>query len=322
MPRTRFSWSLFLLVVAVTAPAGLRAENPLIRPPQVLQTVEAVQADVESIRFLMGAALDQQPDFTVREAAPHEVFFVALALFRNANRLAFEHVRLTAPEPSVPEGKIVPADVQNVVLAAQARITLVKENLGISQPVVLNAENPAATPSDVFSLLVQTNRQLSLMLERRFSPGDVFEEVTRSVAYAARIVEALGSTTGIPDAPPFVAGKRPSDVYRRLLGCYERIKKVADQSGVAMLELQVDPAIIDSVRPSDVYSIAALLDAELAHLHAQLPSAEPPRKVFYAGRKFPSHVYQRAGMLERQLSELERLVAGRPNAFLQPESTP
>lgn len=298
----------------------MAAENPTatIGPPQVLQKVEAVQADVGSIRFLMGAPQDQPPAFTVHNAAPHEVFFVALALFRNANRLSFEHVRLTAAEPAVPKGKIIPADVHRVILAAQQRIDLVKESLGIDQPATLNPLQPAAVPADVFTALVNTNRQLSLMLERRFSPGDVFEEVSRGVAYAARIVEALGSNTGVPDAPSFEAGKKPADVYRRLLGCYERIKKVADQSSVAMLELKVELESIDSVTPSDVYSIAALIEAELAHLHSRLPDADAPRKVYYAGRKFLSHVYRRVGILERQLTELEGLVANRPTSFLNP----
>ena len=69
----------------------------------------------------------------------------------------------------------------------------------------------------------------------------------------------------------------------------------------------------NDVTPSDVYDVASLLVSELAYLHARLPNAGAPRSSYNPGDKLPSHVYQRAGMLERQLSELNKWVEGSPD---------
>ena len=65
--------------------------------------------------------------------------------------------------------------------------------------------------------------------------------------------------------------------------------------------------------PSDVYDIASLLVSELAHLHSLHGKLNPPRRVFYPGHLFPSHVYRRAGMLESQIEQLEGFVEKDPD---------
>lgn len=75
----------------------------------------------------------------------------------------------------------------------------------------------------------------------------------------------------------------------------------------------------DTPEPSDVYDVASLVVAELACLHSRLPDAKPPREVYYVGRKFLSHVFQRAGTPDRQLVELERWVKDESD-WLQQES--
>jgi len=154
---------------------------------------------------------------------------------------------------------------------------------------------------------------LNLMLERRIAPSDVFQQVTRAVGYASRLLEAFPGATTLPAEPPFEAGLRPEHVYRRLLDCVHRLRGIAELSGLTMLELKIDEARLQSIEPSDVYDVASLIVAELAYLHSKLPAARPPRQAYHVGRKFPSHVYQRAGILDRQLVELERRVKAKPD---------
>ena len=108
---------------------------------------------------------------------------------------------------------------------------------------------------------------------------------------------------------------RPRDVYLRLVGCFDRIRKIAAESDLKVLELEAEGSqkAAENAEPSDVYDIASLLVSELAYLHSHLNEAKPPREVYFAGRKFPSHVYQRAGILELQLIRLEEVVAADPN---------
>ena len=67
------------------------------------------------------------------------------------------------------------------------------------------------------------------------------------------------------------------------------------------------------IGPSDVYDLAALLVSELAHLHAQKTNALPPRRTFYPGRKLPSHVFQRVGVLSRQIDAIREMAEANPN---------
>ena len=80
-----------------------------------------------------------------------------------------------------------------------------------------------------------------------------------------------------------------------------------------MLTLRSREENLAQLTPSDVYDMATLLVSELAYLWAQLDDAAVPRPAYYPGSRFPSHVYQRAGLLERQLSDLAALVDATPD---------
>jgi hypothetical protein len=84
-------------------------------------------------------------------------------------------------------------------------------------------------------------------------------------------------------------------------------------SGLNALTLDRHP---ETVTSSDVYDIASLIVSELSFLHSHLDGVLAPPDAYYAGRKFPSDVYQRAGLLEALLSDLQALVETSP-AWLQ-----
>ena len=66
---------------------------------------------------------------------------------------------------------------------------------------------------------------------------------------------------------------------------------------------------------SDVYDIATLVVSELVFSHSHLKGAEPVVEEFvsFSERKFPSHVYQRVGMLEERLRGLLMRVKEHPD---------
>ena len=102
----------------------------------------------------------------------------------------------------------------------------------------------------------------------------------------------------------------PADVYRLLLECLELVRSIAEQSDLQILELSVDDTDIDNVTPSDVYDIASLLVSELAYVDRVLNGSPPERKSWYPGRKVPSDVFQRVGILETQLIQIVELAGG------------
>ncbi|KAA5543143.1 hypothetical protein FYK55_12735 [Roseiconus nitratireducens] len=300
---------------------GQQSDRSAIAPPDVYVHVDLVRNELEAIRFVMGRPKNQQKELGVTGAAPREVYFQVLTMYRKSDRLCFEHCRIHGEEPPLVTGEIHPGDVHYVTNLALQRLRLVKQKLGIDDQVTPANLDPSKTPTDVFRAAVQANRQLNLLLDRQVAPSDVFQQVTTGVGYAARLLEQFPEATEIPADPDFEVGKRPADVYQRLLRCFRKIREIAALSGLQMLELEVGKDEISQAQPSDVYDIASLLVSELAFLHSQLEDSAPPREVYFVGRKFPSHVYQRAGILELQLDALKTHVAEHPS-WLNPEGTP
>ncbi len=299
------SSSSYLVAQDRSAPRNSRRDE--VRPGDVFVDVAVVRAELEQIRFLMGRPPGGPPIVRVSSAAPHEVYFQALALWRKADRLCFEQTRQREPEPDLPAAPIQMSDVKTVVKMAQGRLSRIKQQLDIDEPVVPPSSNINHTATDVFHELVYANRQVNLLLDRQFAPEDVFQQVTVAVAYAARLLETHSRVENLPDPPAHEPGKRPVDVYRRLIECFPSIQRIAAASGLSVCKLQVEESMLEEVEPSDVYDLASLVVAELAYLHSRADDAQVPREVYYSGRKFPSHVFQRAGLLQQQLVNLEAL---------------
>lgn len=321
-PTVFYACCSAIYVLTAAAAVAQESGSEKTTPTDVYMLVGSVRTELEELRFLMGRPQNRQKPIAVKGAAPREVYFQALTLFQKADRLCFEHTRERAIAPEVPQGAISPADVHRVVSQALSQVRKVKSKYGIDTKPAAQKPPSEMKPTDVFQSIVEANRQLNLMLDYRIAPSDVYEQVTRCIGYTERLLEQFPDSVSMPDAPPHEAGKQPADVYRSLLECVQRVRTVAKLSGLEMLELEVDEDQIRKAEPSDVYDVASLVVAELTYLHRQLPGAQPPRKVYYVGRKFPSQVYQRAGLLQLQLLELERLVEENPQWLKQPRTAP
>ena len=301
--------SLGPVLAALLLLSGSTAAQQLgeIKPPDVYRHVALVRAELELIRYEMGKPVYYRPEMSVSGAAPREVYFQALTLFERSNRLSFDWTRETVRSPARPEGQLSPGDVWQVADAALERLMEVKAKLGITLTSTAPPLDRTKTPTDVFRSIVQANRQINLMLDRQFSPSDVYREVTKAIGYTSRLLAHFPGQR-MPQAPPFERGKRPADVFHRLLGCFERVRNIVVLSNLQILKVSVEDTETAKATPSDVYDIAALIVSEVSHLHRLLEGAKPPRETYYPGRKLPSHVYQRVGILEAQLVLLEALV--------------
>ncbi len=304
--RGRAAW-----LTVWAACASLPAFAQEAAPPDVYARVMLLRGHVEQIRVEMGKPAVAESPIEISGAAPREVYFQAQTLFEKANRLSFEHTRQIGDPLPHPGLSIRPEHVLAVVNSALARIRLAKQELGIPEPVGAPAVDESKTPTDVIVVTVHASRELNQLLEEPFTPSEVYRQVTVAMGYAARL-RAYFPGDRIPEVPEFVRGKEPRDVRAKLFDCLSIVHEIANLAGVEML--RVEPAANRAhVTPSDVYDLATLVVSELAFLWSRLEDAPPPRPAYDPGRKFPSHVFQRAGHLERQLSELLALAEVEPD---------
>ncbi len=289
-----------------------------IRPADVLARVELLRDDLERIRFEMGQPRARPSTFAVTDASPREVMYQAFTLDLKAGQLLFEltGARETATLLDQPLD-VKPLHVWNIIDRAYGRTLAAKRILAIAEPSAERTQDTSASPTDVFIAIQQANRQFDQLLKQRLSARDVFHQVQQATHYAARLIGQFPGATVMPVVPAFERGKRPVDVYNRLVESYDLLRRIADRSGRETLHLRVsrlnasvdDPA---QVSPSEAYNVAVLVVSELAYLHQALgyETAPPAARAF--GFKLPADVYQQAGLLLIQLTDLDARVDNRP----------
>ncbi len=288
-------------VAQATPPRAARQD---VAPPDMYVHTLLVRDELELIRLEMGKPKETRQEIGVTDAAPRQAFFQALTLFRRANRLSFELTRERATAPEKPVGAIRFTHVRALVDVALEQLQRVKAKLGIPEQSRARPRDPSKTAADVFRSIVQANRQVNLLMDQPVASSDVFQQVTVAVGYAAQLLTRFADTR-MAEAPAFERRKAPAEVYRRLLGCYARVRTIVERSGLRALMLDTQ---LEAVTPGDVYDLAALLVSELSFLLTHLDGVLPPPDAYYPGRKFPADVYQRAGLLEALLIDLQALV--------------
>lgn len=279
---------------------------------QVAARVQVLRSELELLRYEMGAPATNEIGFDVHDVELREVYFQALTLVRKADRLLFEQLRGRLSVPATLPEPVRAGDVLGAVDHALEGLLQVKRAAGITGSARETPRAGEGGPTELFLSLLQANRQLNLLLEYRFTPSDVHEQITLAIGYASRLLRRFRAGPTIPPEPPLERGKRPADVYVRMLGCLEKTGRIAGRSGLQMLSLGVGSEALEQITPSDVFDLASLLVSELAFLEAQAEESGPPIETYYPGRVFPSHAFQRAGILQSQLEELEGLVEQNP----------
>ena len=284
-----------------------------ITPADVYRHVVKVAGEVELLRMEMGKPEHRPGMLQINGAAPRDVYFQAITMLRRTDQLCFEQMRQRVPLPDAPEGEITPAATLQIIQLVLGRIAGLKQRLEIPEATELPERQRDKTPDDVFREVVRINSQLNLLLQRRFSPSDTYQQLTLAIGYASNLLSVFPDAQRLPDPPDFERGKQPMDVFSRLMECHQISRKIAEKSGTKTLSIRFGDQVDERVRPGQVYDLTSLLVAELAYLHQLRGDLQPPRRVFQPGSKFPSHAYQRAGLLQRQLENLLQAVENQPD---------
>ena len=293
-------------------------EKKNIVPSDVYAAAVRMRTNVDNLRFYMGKPVADEHDFKVSNAQPREVYFIARAVYQTANEFATQMTgRWRSKEIPLDLRDIKPANVFAIVQAADRLITDVLQK----QELKSRTESPpwadSKTPSDVYMQLLGVSDQLNLMLDRPFTPSHVFREVTRATNYAKHLI-GLYNDYEYPREPDFEPGKIPGEVYASSLDCFDVIEDIANNLGIKILTVDRYSRAPGEIVPGEVYDVASLLVAELAYIYVESKATIPVTIEPDPGRKWPSHVYRKVGMLKRQLIELKRLTAQNPSVLLGP----
>jgi hypothetical protein len=266
-----------------------------------------VADELEIVRERMGRPYDDSPRLPVSAVSELELYFQTQSLLRKANQLAQELAGAAPRSPGpVPSGQVGAADVYALLEDALAQVRVAAEAIGITERATFEQRVATIAPTGVFLVVIDVNRQLNLMLRVPISDAEVFDEISSAITYAAALLATYPGATAVPEAPPFDGYKRPADVYLRLSECMDVVMRVAPKVGVQVLGLSARRNVPEDTSPGHAYDMARFLVADLAAIAGA--RSVPHSRVSMPAPKhvFSTEVYAHAGILLRQLEELER----------------
>ena len=316
LPRTWRQGTSFHRIVAVlallcsaTAFAQQAEQGANPQNPQAPASVASVQdvhgvaldlaADIEALRIFMGAPAVDDWTWSITEAAPRHLFYMAQVLYRKSNELVREMTNVpSVAMPPMPSGEVGADDALALLTATHNKLKGIATRMRAPIPPTTSA-NPSSNPAVVMASMVMASRQLNAMLHREFTDPDVYGQIESAVGHAARLAD------GYPSLPPMEAGRATADVYRQVIDCLELLRRLAVANNLPSLRLNFRRERRRSdVVVADVYGLATLAAADLAWLTPRLrgADAEPPALPYPRPSPiFPSHTYRLTLVLDTQL---------------------
>ena len=287
--------------------SGNQINKQSITTADVLARARLLKSELLKLNWTMG-----KPEFVgkllkVDKVTAREVYFQSLNVNMKCNHLQFELLgkksQVFNTEAKVTE--LSSFDIYKVLNDSLSTVLAIKSSLNITTSLQESTVGANFSRTEVFKEVFVTSQLLNQLLSKPVSPSDVYMRVTEAIHISAKIIRAgNNSITSLPVEDEFVPGKKPKDVYRRLLNCFDIISQIANDKGMEIMTFTPTEEYINLVLPEDVYDLASIILSELSYLHLKTPKAEKPVPVYFPGLKFPSHVFQRVSILEKQLVTL------------------
>lgn len=298
---------LRLLLVAPAAFASAQEAGPAPAAETIsMQDVHRVSlqltADIEALRAFAGAQPVSDWAWSIGDAAPRHLFYMAQNLYTKTNELAREMTGIPAVAiPPVPRGEITQADAFALVNMAHNRLkgiaTRLRAPIGTDQNVDLSSR-----PAVVMASMVMASRQLNAMLHREFRHPDIYQQIEKAVFRAGQL------SGDYPPIPSLEAGRSTTDVYRQVIDCLDLVYQLATANNLPAMRLNFRrERRRRDVVVADVYGLSALLAADLAWLAPRLGAIDGDQSSTPYARPapiFPSQTYRLTQVLATQLRSL------------------
>lgn len=282
---------------------------------QLFLMLHRINLRLDAIRFYMGKPEHEIACLDIHGAVLRGVYFQAVNLYKKTDRLALEITRTTQPiKPLKSIHQITDNSVYQIVSYTFDRINLIASSLGINIPDdEVNYSPPSnVTASDIYEAILEANQKTNHLLDKKYSPSDVFQQLTKALHLTFTLYERFPETRRIERVPKLSPGKKPGDVYQLLLKCFNIIREIVEISNLEVIELS-SVTKVAPYTPSEVYDIATLLTSELQYIHDSVPGLSEPVISHFPGRKYPFHVYQRGQMLYQALLRLRNMITENPD---------
>lgn len=294
-------------------PALAKPSNP-VRMLDIYRQVEAIKQLINQFMFAMGKKMKVHPRIIVENAQPQDVLFQSTSIYNKTSRLAFQYTRSSYQLISMNyENKSNMEHIWQILHKTLLILYRLQPILDIRQPLVVKTPSKPVSLTDMSSQLIQLNQLMDDMGWVQASPSETYSVLTKAVELAAALNAHSPLPQTIPNPPAFERGKTPAQVYRRLLTIMDMLNQISDKQQIPSIKIHVYSFKDIDVNPSDVNDMTHFIIARLEIFYSLINPKVTGFDVYYYGWKLPSDIYQRAGILKRQIKHLDDTINKYPS---------
>lgn len=259
-----------------------------ITPTDVYHQANLVQTQITALKEKYSAKFKPRIPGIQIGKTPLHAYGKGLELLEKIQRYQEQHEMTQLVLPQLPSNPVKPADVLALLQEAQAQLTELLADGGISVDLgSVPLQSLTRTPSDVYEKIWQASYTMDALVEP-IKPADVMRNTNMIEEALLAIAKKRGLQLSFPSPQKFTS-KKPVDVN---LQYYKLLYKVASLER----KLQLKPLIVPSfpagkIKPEDTYDSTGNILADLTRIAIKLNIPAVKRQTVPSGRITPNDVY-------------------------------
>lgn len=292
-------------------PSSLEKPAHAITTADLFVQCEAMHKLIDQFMRAMGKQSSPHPRLIVENAQLSDLLFQSVSIYNKSTRLAFEYTRKTYPSITN-ETQATVDSIWDILHQTLQILFKLQPVLDVKQEISVEPPKNDVTLSDISSLLIELNQRIDDMGWVQASPSETYAVLIKAIYVAAALLAESPAPEVVPEPPSFERYKTVDQVYMRLLGVMNTLNQISEKQHIASIKIRVENLHPGIVNPSDVNDMVYFILARLETFYALINLQPQEMGAYYHGWKFPSHIYQQAGLLEMQVQHLLSMVVKYP----------
>lgn len=298
--------STFCSVVLIWSSTPAFAQSEGITSSNVFQASEALIAEIELLRFALGAT-DYPPNPEPQEdRSPIHVYAKTLEVMLKVIWVEEKYGISPGQLEQIPVKAVMPEDVFGSVNAILDEVRRIKEQLDIGSTIQETPFVGGKTPSDVYYNISIASSLLDGLVGRSLSLNDVF----RNTQYIKDEMELIAEKLKVileTELPAVRHRKFPKDVAQQV---YLAVKKIVKLQKALRMNASIVPNLtLVRITPTEIYDATNVLLAELVRIKHYLNIEQPVEARTLPFGKYPNDVFASMRLINRNLDKLQAKVA-------------